>query len=77
MDITGRQNKVWVTFLDNKEKHICVFTEKEATYNVGVSKTSNGDCILIYSGSNDFTEVVLIEKISQIQEFYILENKNH
>ena len=52
---------------------MCIY-RKRRTYNV-ISKTSNGDCILIYSGSNDFTEVVLIENISK--QFYILENKNH
>ena len=76
MDITGRQNKVWVTFLDNKEKHTCVFTEKESVYNVGVSKTSNGDCILIYSGSNDYTEVVLVENTSNTRILYSRKQKS-
>ena len=76
MDSTGRQNKVWKTSLSNKDKHTCVYTEKDPVYNVGLSKTSKGDHILIYVGSTDYTEVLLIENITKTKLLYSRKQKS-
>ena len=75
MDRTGRANKVWVTTINDIKKHTCIFTENDDVYNVILSKTGNSEHILIYTGSNDYTEVILVENIKETKILFSRKQK--